>query len=470
MPDSIKSAIVTPLIKKPTLDKEDLKNYRPVSNLPFVSKVIERVVDNQLRSHMSENDLFECMQSAYRANHSTETALVRVLNDILLAVDKKQMVGLVLLDLSAAFDTINHSVLLQRLRDRIGLDGTALKWFKSYLTNRSQKVSVKGSLSSSFRLETGVPQGSVLGPLLFTIYMSPLADLIRKHGIEVHFFADDTQIYICFSQSEVTTSIANLEMCIRAVRQWMAQNFLKLNDDKTEFLLLTSKHLNGSIAFPSSIRVGDLDVAAVSMARNIGAMFDTHVSLDQHVRSISKSCYFQLHNISQIRKFLTPGATALLVNALVTSKLDGLNALLVGLPQQTIMSLQRVQNHAARVVTGVARYDHITPVLHDLHWLPVHYRIQFKILLLTFKCVLGIAPSYLSDLINMYKPSRSLRSQDQLLLQQPRARLASYGDRAFAIVAPSLWNQVPYDIRASSSVTIFKKRLKTYLFSKVLRQ
>ena len=452
--------------KKASLSKSDLKNYRPVSNLSFVSKVSERVVDSQIRSHMTENDLFEDMQSAYRSNHSTETALVKVTNDILQALDQKKMVGLVLLDLSAAFDTVNHSVLLNRLQHRIGLSGKALDWVKSYLSNRSQRVTVKGKFSEAFNLDTGVPQGSVLGPLLFSIYMGPLGDLIRSHGIIVHFYADDTQVYLCFEPAHPNVSLEQLEACIDAVRRWMAANFLKLNDGKTEFILLTSKHNKGNLGGHSpSVRIGEHDIQAVPVARNIGALFDENFTFHQHASSVVKSCFHQLHIIGLIKKFLSYDATAKLINAFVTSRLDNLNGLLIGLPQQELSRLQRVQNSAARLLTGSARWDHISPILHDLHWLPVRYRIDFKILLLTFKCVHGIAPKYLRDLLSLYNPCRSLRSADRLLLHQPRSRLASYGDRSFACAAPRLWNNLPFDIRSSESVSVFKRELKTHLFT-----
>ena len=160
---------------------------------------------------------------------------------------------------------------------------------------------------------------------------------------------------------------------------------------------------------------------------------------------------------------VTNDAAQTLVNTLVTSRLDGLNALLIGVPQTTVALLQRVQNNAARVVTGTPKHDHISPILRSLHWLPVATRIKFKVLLLAYKCVHGIAPPYLQELIQPYRPSRSLRSAEGLLLSQPRSRLASFGDRAFSRAAPRLWNSLPYTIRASDSVAIFKRRLKTHM-------
>ena len=392
IPHDLKHAMITPLLKKKGLDGDNLKNYRPVSNLTFLSKLVERVVTKRIQDHMSKAGLFEKMQSAYRSNHSTETALVRVMNDLLCAVDKKQKVGLVLLDLSAAFDTVNHAVLLERLRESMGIEGTALQWFESYLSDRFQSVSVSGVTSDRFKLTTGVPQGSVLGPLLFTIYMSPLADLIKAHGLIAHFYADDTQIYICFRPAETSSAMSSLEECIEDVRAWMAHNFLKLNDDKSEFLVVSSRFDRTPVVSQLSVKIGEHTIKAATLVRNIGAFFDEHLSMTRHVNIMCKNAFFHLHQIGLVRKFLTFKAAERVIHSLVTSRLDYLNALLVGLPSQDIAKLQRVQNCAARLLSGQKRAEHITPVLNELHWLRVKDRIEFKILLLCFKCLNGFGP------------------------------------------------------------------------------
>ena len=196
VPSLLKTAIITPIIK--TIRKNypnDLKGYRPISNLPFISKVLENVVADQLHHHLQNNNLYARMQSAYRKYHSTETAIIRVYNDILRAIDDHQDVILVLLDLSAAFDTIDHQILIDRMCNRFGIQGTALSWFKSYLQHRTQQVSVNNAHSDLHTINFGVPQGSVLGPLLFTMYVAPLEDLISQHKLNNMMYADDSQIY-----------------------------------------------------------------------------------------------------------------------------------------------------------------------------------------------------------------------------------------------------------------------------------
>ena len=466
MPSKFKQAILTPLLKKPTLDKDVFKNYRPVSNLSFISKVVERVIALKLETHMSSNGLGEKLQSAYKKLHSTETALLYIQNDILRSIDDKSAVVLILLDLSAAFDTVDHKILLRRLETRIGISGCALAWFRSYLTGRTQRVCIQETLSSSHNLECGVPQGSVLGPILFTIYTLPLGDIIRKHGLNFHMYADDTQLYLTFKPAqdgscEVTKE--KLEECLKDIRIWMSKNMLKLNDDKTEMLVIRARH-HGPVVFPS-VKIGSEEVTSSKKARNIGVVFDTTMSLDSHISQITRAAFYHIRNIGMIRKYLTTEAAEIIIHSFVTSKLDYCNALLYGLPKVLLDKLQHVQNTAARVVTGCKKYDHITPVLKNLHWLPVKQRITFKILLLTYKALHDKAPQYVTNMLTPYVPGRSLRSGSRMQLEIPHTRLLTYGDRAFSKAAPMLWNKLPIEIRQSPSIDSFKRKLKTFLFN-----
>ena len=186
-----KEALIDPRYKKVGIN--DFTNLRPVSNLQYVSKLVERAVFDQVHTHLSEHDLYPLLQSAYRRarGHNTETALLKIYNDILMAMNRQEVVLLVLLDLSAAFDTVEHSVLISRLSTSFGIRGTVLEWFVSYLSGRSQRVSLSGKCSESLQLNQGVPQGSCLGPLLFTLYASKLFEVVKRHLPSVHAYADD---------------------------------------------------------------------------------------------------------------------------------------------------------------------------------------------------------------------------------------------------------------------------------------
>ena len=463
VPESLKTALVIPLLKKPDLDVEDHKNFRPVSNLPFISKVIEKIVSSQLLDYLEANILLEPYQSAYKKLHSTETALLKVQDDILLAIDNNKSVVLLLLDLSAAFDTVDHSLLLNRLCSRFGINGNALHWFKSYLQGRQQFVHIKGCDSSYSKLLYGVPQGSVLGPILYLLYTSPLGGILRRHNMLFHFYADDSQIYFSFeSATPVDCTSSKIEACIADVKNWMVSNKLKLNTDKTELLVISSKFRLRPVLL--GVIVGNDVVAPSESARNIGVIFDSNLDYKKHVNAICRSCFFHIRNLSRIRKFLSADNIKILVHAFIISRLDNCNSLLYGLPSYLIHKLQLVQNCAARLILYKSKFDRITPLLKELHWLLVQERIVFKILLITYKALNNLSPSYISSLLNRYIPSRSLRSSSKSLLQVPRSNLKSYGDRAFSVCAPKLWNSLPDDIKFSTSITIFKTKLKTHLF------
>ena len=232
VPSTFKNATLQPLLKKSSLDSSDLKNDRPISKLPFISKILEKVVFQQLTAYLNNFNLLDKFQSGFRAIHSTESALLKVYNDILLCTDSGSCAILVLLDLSAAFDTIDHDILLQRLEHRVGLEGTVLTWSTSYLTDRTFSVKLGPYSSSSATMKFGVPQGSILGPLLFSLYMLPLSASFDKYGIQYHCYADDTQIYLPVAPQN-TCTLNKLYSCLNDIKSWMACNFLQLKDRKS---------------------------------------------------------------------------------------------------------------------------------------------------------------------------------------------------------------------------------------------
>ena len=468
VPTSFKHAMVKPLIKKPSLDPENLRNYRPISNLSFLSKILEKIVAKRLSDYMTVHHLQEKMQSAYKTGHSTESALLRIQNDILHDLDKKRGVILVLLDLSAVFDTTDHDLLLQRLEESLGVTGTVLQWFSSYLKGRSSVISIDKQKSDPTQSKYGVPQGSVLGPILFTIYTMPLAKITSDHKLNYHFYADDMQLYLSFDaklSTSLNQSVDKVQQCVKEIKLWMNNNMLKLNDDKTEVLFIASPHFQKSLERDACLIVDQTSVSQSQSARNIGVTFDDEMLLKQHISTVCQTAFFHLRNIGQIRRYLTEDACTTLVHSLVSTRIDYCNSLFVNLPACSLQKLQRVLNTAARIVSLRPKRDDIIPVLISLHWLPIEHRIHYKVILFVFRCLHNLAPSYLSELLKLHAPEReNLRSSDKLFLDYSIPS-TKYGERAFSVSGSVLWNSLPDDIRLLDDIGSFKSKLKTWLFN-----
>ena len=355
---------------------------------------------------MCKNDLWNAHQSAYRPNHSTETALIKVKYYILFAMDEGRVVLVLSLDLSAAFDTIDREILRSRLSSRVCVRDTALQWFKTYLDDWTLSVEINGKQSSAVVNSIGLPQGSVFGPIGYTIYTLPIADIAKSHNVSHHTYADDTQLYLAFDPKEpggLERALRTLSACVADIKTWMCRNKLKLNEEKTEFLVAGSqKHLRDLNNV--SLSLGNSEIFPSPGIKILGVYFDCNMSMSDQINNICKSVRFQLRSVSQIRKYITKDACNHVVRSHVLSRLDYCNGLLTDIPGVQLRRLQRLQNWAARIIFKVGRRHDPSLLLISLHWLPVKERVQFKIMLLVYKTFHNQAPKYIDNCLELYVP------------------------------------------------------------------
>ena len=464
-PSKFKHALIAPLLKKPGLSGSDPSNFRTISNLNTICKILKRLALKRLFPHISLSPSFFPLQSAYCKFHSTETALLKLTNDILDSIDHGKISILAALDMSATFDTLDHVTLLHRLEHTFGLSGCVISWIHSYLSECSSHVEVDTSSSSPTPSPTGYPQGSVLGPLLFVVYIPDLEchSANKNTTVSFHQYADDTQQHIDTNSSTLATQVTTLESCTIKVNDWLLQNGLHLNPSKPEaiaFFNPRSKPLATLAESIQSISVAGSPIKLQSSIKSLGVPLDSKMSFDKHVSEVCRASYFHIRALHHIRSSLTTDATKTVASAIVGSRLDYCNSLLAGRSVQNLSRLQLVQDTLARVVAQKPRYCHITPVLIDLHWLPVRRRIEFKIATTAFKVLHYQQPSYLAEILPRYTPSRSLRSSASATISVPLRKISMVFSKSFSSVASSIWNKLPGHLSSVPTLPAFRKHLK----------
>ena len=366
------------------------------------------------------------------------------------------------LDLSATFDTVDHKKLLNILKTEILIDGNALKWFESFLCGRCQKVKIGNFESEEIIIKFGVPQGSVLGPVLFNIYIRSLYKTVQSQRFSIQGFADDHQVYKSFQLNREYAVIAHeVPTIFREIEKWMAYHFLQINPGKTEAIVFASAHVLAQLQLNGCFITPSICIRFVNTAKNLGIRLDSRLTFKDQIKTLKMSCFLKLCQIKKMRPYLAINQIQTLVQASVLLSLDYCNSLYYGICTNMMMQLQVIQNHACRTIFGLKKQE--TPINHlkKLHWLKVNERIQFKILLLVYKSLVGLAPIYIQELLSYNNTSGS-----RLLSLHTPVSKSRYGERAFSFSAPKLWNNLPYEIKQAPNIESFKRRLKHHLFMK----
>ena len=372
-----------------------------------------------------------------------------------------------MLDLSAAFDTVDRQILLSHLNSVFGIQSAALQWFQSYLSDRYQSTSVNNIIFFTITAHVQCASGLSTWALLFVLYITPLSDIIANHSVNHHLFVDDTQLQKSAPLSEVTNLTKELSACTDDIKTWMTKNQLKLKDDKTEALLFPfSPSLKPStISIPDSITLGS-HIPFSDSARNTGVIFDSKLSLKKHIIKICQTTYFKLKCISSICRFLTEDTAKTLFISYILSRLDYCNCLLMGTPNSVIKPLQQVKNFAAGLILLAPHHHHSTPLLKKLHWLPISGLIKYEVVCMCFSAINGSGPAYPSELLHVYTLSCTLcSSSDTCMLKIQQYKRKTHGFRTFSCFATHIWNSLQQDFRHCSTLSFFKAKLKSFLFS-----
>ena len=461
MPQVYKKSIVKPLVKKGAQDVNSLQSYRPVSNMSFLAKLIEKVILSRLTEYLNKNSLYDNNQHGYRSHHSCETALLTVHNAAVTAIDEGNVMLLVMLDLSAAFDMINHDMLFSCLNS-LGVCDEALKWIRNYLSNRFQQVSCENVLSEPSLQITGVPQGSVLGPLLFSVFLSKISSVFNRHPkIKYVIYADDIQLFISCSITEISAALVDLESCIRDTKEWLTNHHLILNASKTELIVFHSKHSKSFQPNNYSLMADGTVIKISETVRDLGVILDGNLQLNQHVNQVCKTAYYYLRLISRCRQFLTIHTTTMLVNALAISRIEYCGSLLYGLNAKCYKQINKVIKWGVRLAEGMKRRESTKTAMLRHKWLPSTYRTKLRLATIIHKAYYLQAPSQLASLIKFSTSSSrdsTLRSHNDNSLKMQRVR-TKMGERSFSHAAPAVWNSLPTELRSVSAHSSFKQKL-----------
>ena len=401
-------------------------------------------------------------QSGNKRYHSTETLGLLVADHLFNTIDKKKITAMLLIDLSKAFDSICHSTLLKKLQ-MLGTSPNALNYFKSYLANREQSTRIESTVATSLIVIHGVPQGSILGSLLFNIYMHEMPEVVENSLAES--FVDDSKIFLSFSINEIEKALSLISCDLRKVAEWCCANYLLINPDKTKFIIFGTRQLLARLG-DVTIPFLDKDLSPLPSCMDPGVIFDRHLSFNEHIDYLSSSLQGKLCQISRVRHLFTKDVLSVILNSLVFSKLFYYSTVRSGTSQQNICRLQLLQNFAARILTGKKKYDHISESIKHLGWLPINEMLQFRDVTMVYKCLNGLAPNYLqSKLVKRCMIHRyNTRRRNDICIPIKRTLTAQ---KSFFDHAISLWNTLSEKTKNCTNVITFKRSSRKELWSRL---
>ena len=429
-PRQWKTGLVIPIPKKPSAVQKN--DFRPITILPCLSKIIEKIIEQQIAEFFDQNSLLSEVQSGFRPKHSCATALMKIVDDILLAYDNNELILLCLLDFSKAFDSIVHKMLLKKLRDFYNFDHTAIKLIESYLEKRSQRVKVGNNISNPKSISCGVPQGSILGPLLFSIYLNDLFSVCEN--VSMHAYADDVQIYISRPPGLIEDLCCRMSEDLAAISNWARLNGLSLNTNKS--CILPIKRTGVHFDELPNITLNSDNLKLVDKVSNLGFVLNSTLTPCDHVNNVVKRIYYTLRTLRLSASYTPFEVRKRLALQLIMPIISYAETVYCKLDSASMHKLQVAFNHVTRYVFGVDNFDHISPWSKSLLGVSLQEYFDMRNCLFLHNLVYNRTPNYL------YKKIEFLSCNRSKLIS---VRMHNYKNtsRHFFITTIRIWNGLP---------------------------
>lgn len=447
-PNKWKKARVCPVFKGG--DSTDPCNYRPISILPILSKIIERAVFDQMYPFLDSVHMLHDNQSGFRPGFSTSSALLNITEDWLKSIDNGEYIGLVMLDLRKAFDTVNHNLLIEKLPN-YGLSAHVVNWFKSYLNDRAHVTAVNGSRSNEQNSVCGIPQGSILGPLLFILYINDLPKYVTN--VKVSMYADDTAIY--YSSKDVNDIVDRMNYDLENVDNWLAKNKLSLNVDKTHFMLIgTPQKLANVHDNVLNVKIKGSHIQRVNHCKHLGIEIDEKLMWNNQIEQVRKKVLTGLYFLRKAANFIPKHHQSMLYKSIVAPHFDYCNVVWGRCNKTLSTKLQVLQNRAAKIITSTSRYGSSTQALNDLKWKNLEEKLNVNEAVTMYKIVNNLAPNYLCKRFVKKETCYNTRNKNDFLMEKPNTE---YLRRSFSYRGAKLWNSLDDNVKNACNLISFKQ-------------
>ena len=451
-PKKWKEGKVTPLHKNGA--KDDTTNYRPISVLPVVSKLLEKHVHDSLMAYLSSNSLLHSTQSGFRPNHSCETSLLQMINKWLDAINSSQMIGMVMIDFRKAFDLVDHTLLLKKLK-YYKISEETISWFSSYLLGRKQKVFVNNVLSESENIICGVPQGSILGPLLFLIFINDLP--LEINNVLTDLYADDTTLYyIDKSQACIEQQ---LQTALHKLSEWCKENGMLINTTKTKVMLITTPQRRVNLNnYNFHLTYTNEALSVVTCEKILGVFIDNNLTWTNHTDAVAKKIVSNLWLLSRIKTYLTTHQRVQFYKSYVQPHIDYCNTIWGGTSQRNLDRIYRLQKRACKIILDY-KYENIADSMEELKILNIYERIYLKKAKFMFKISKSLTPKYINEMFQLRPLNntlQSLRSSATINYVLPRPHKELF-KQSLIYSGPLIWNNLPDDLRQLGTIDTFHK-------------